>query len=222
MVESRNAFWQAFVFTIFIFVIGIAIGFFVENSRNNDVELAVLNSEINLIDEQLRNEVFDNFDLDCEVAVNNLFNFADRIYEEAFKLERYDDSSTFTDSLEVLHKRYDLLRVLLWSESIKINKRCGDKINTLVYLYPYKSNDLDVRGKEIFYSRLVYDVKSNNPDKILLIPLASDLGLSSVEIILDSYNVSSLPAIIVNEKIVLVDVSSVEELENMVFDSNNK
>jgi len=114
MVNSKQAFWQALVFTILIFVLGIFLGFFLENSRSDTLQLRLLNSEVNLLDEQLRNRVTDDLNVECELAVESTFNFADKIYSEAVNLEKYDSASTLGDDLKSIHRRYDLLRTLLW------------------------------------------------------------------------------------------------------------
>jgi len=71
MVNSKYAFWQALVFTILIFVLGIFSGFFLENSRADSIEVNLMNSEINLLDEQLRTRITDDLDIECDLAVES-------------------------------------------------------------------------------------------------------------------------------------------------------
>ena len=135
MVNSKHAFWQALVFTIIIFGIGVLMGFFLENSRSNAIENLIIESEIGILDEQITSQGLGKFEISCEETKKSVFIFADKIYQEALQLEKFDSSAKFTESLISLHKRYDLLRVLLWIEGIELKEKCGEKIHTLVYIF---------------------------------------------------------------------------------------
>lgn len=215
--SSKHAFWQALVFTVFIFLIGLLLGVFLENSRADKVEIDSINSELNLLDEQLRQEVIGQFSLSCEDRKNSAFRFADKIYGEALRLERYDSSSKFKDSLEVLHKRYDLLRVLLLNEGIRFKEECGDDFHTVVYLFDYGAEDIDIESRQDFFGRLLIDLKGDHQDDILLIPIAGNLDLESVDLIKERYGVEELPVIIIDEEKVVRDILTFEELEGIVF-----
>lgn len=221
MVEfgGKHAFWQALVFTIIVFTIGIFIGYWIENSRGDDMELTLMNSEVNLLDEQVRIKSMQDFSVSCEVSKDSMFNFADRIYQEALLMEQYDYSSKFTKTLKVLHRRYDLLRMMLWSESISLKKKCSD-FHTIVYLYEYDSLSIETKAQQITFSHLTGDLKNKYPDKVLLIPMAANTNLDSIDIARRNYNVTSLPVIIVDEKVVFDKVLTLEELEKVVFESN--
>ena len=174
MVGPKNAFWQALVFSIMIFIIGFILGLFLEIGRTEQININLINSEINLLDEQLRNKLLEDIEIDCKLAKKSAFEFADRIYEEAQKLEEYDAASTFTDTLKVLHRRYDLLRLILWTESIKIKEKCGSDFHTIIYFFEYDIQNIEKRAKQTSLSRLLIDIKEENPDEILLIPIASN------------------------------------------------
>ncbi len=87
MVSSKRAFWQAFVFTLVIFGLGLTIGFFFEVSRAHSAEDVVSGAEISLLDEQLRNRATTELNLSCDAAVDSIFQFADSIYNDASTLE---------------------------------------------------------------------------------------------------------------------------------------
>src|SRR3989338_8184405 len=110
MVNTKHAFWQALIFTIIIFSIGLIMGYFLENSRADKIELSLLNSEISILDQQIRNRGITQFDIGCEEAKESTFSFANKIYDEAVQLEKYDSQAKFVQTTKILHKRYDLLR----------------------------------------------------------------------------------------------------------------
>ncbi len=218
MVSSKHAFWQALVFTIIVFAIGILLGFFLEGSRTDDIELRLLNSEINLLDEQIRVRGVGRFDVDCELARESTFLFADDIYGEVRQLELYDSKAKLDDSLRILHRRYDLLRMMLWMESMDLKEKCSNDFHTIVYFFNYATKEIDVQAKQASLSRLLLDLKEKHGNEILLIPIAGNLELHSVELVLERYGVSELPVIIVDEEKLIRDVVTLSELENTVFE----
>jgi len=221
MVNSKSAFWKAFLFTLMIFLIGFFAGLFIENSRASTIQTDLLNSEVNLLDEQVRSNAIQEFSLDCNASQQSIFNFADRIYQEALKLEQYDSSNKLVATLAVYHKRYDLLRVLLWTDSIKMRQQCGNQYHTVVYLYDYNTQEINKKAQQMALDSLLLDFKYKYPSKTLLIPIAVNLNVESVNVVLTKYNITGAPAVIIDEKIVVKNIPTFKELENIVFQSNN-
>lgn len=213
---NKNAFWQALIFTVIVFGFGIIMGFFIEDHRANIVNSNLLDSEISLIDEQLAVKSIADFNLSCDSSVNKIFYFADDVYRNALKLEEYDGASTFTQQLTALHKRYDLLRLTLWLESVKIRKNCKSDFHTVVYLYDYKTEDFDKQAKQVYYSRILGEIKDKNKENILLIPIAVNMNLSSVDLAVSQYDISSFPAIIIDEEEIVKDFVSFEKLNELI------
>ncbi len=222
MVNSKHAFWLALVFTIIVFIIGIALGFFLEQGRSSQLSSDVMKSEISLLDEQLRNKEVTMGSISCSVAVNDTFNFADRIYAEASALEQYDSASKFTSDLKEVHKRYDLLRLMLWDEAVQIRQNCNQSFHIVTYFFNYDSTDTNIKAEQYTLSNLLLDTKGKNPGKILLIPIAANLGLESVNLTLDRYNVTSEPAIVIDESKIIYGVPTSNELQNSIFNSNKE
>lgn len=218
---SKHAFWQAFVFTIFIFGIGLFLGFFFEHARVNAAQVTLLNSELNVLDEQVRERAVGTFDVECSAAVNSTFGFADMVYQEAIKLEEYDSSNKFPDILAALHRRYDLLRTMLWVDSVGLRERCGGNFHTVVYLYQYNTDDIEITSKQAYYSRVLYDLKLAHPNDMILIPIASDSDLASLNVLLDKYHLTQTPAIIIDEHTIVDDLATFDQLETIIFKGNN-
>ncbi len=219
MVSAKHAFWQALVFTIVIFLIGFLMGFVLENTRSNEVELALKISEINLLDEQVRVKGINQFNISCSSTKSNTLKFADKIYKEASQLELFDSSAKFTNDLKVLHKKYDLLRMILWMEGIDLKKNCGENIHTVIYIFDYASPDINKKALQASISKVLVDLKNKHGDKILLIPIAGNLNLESVNLVMEKYGLENAPAIIIDENIVIRGETSLEELEKNIFES---
>lgn len=212
--NNKSAFWKALVFTIIIFVIGFLLGAYLETQRASNLASILENSEIDLLDEQVRTKVITDFHVRCDVSKENLFEFADRIYVEADKLERDDQATKFIDDLKSIHKRYDLLRMLLWTQATELKESCGN-LHTVVYVYEYNTEDIDKHALQISYSRVLLDLKNAHPNDVLLIPIAGNMNLTSISTVLEDKNVSSLPVIIVDDK-VFSGLVSVEEIGNIL------
>ncbi len=221
MVNSKNAFWQALIITIFVFIAGLVLGLYVELSNVNKSDLLIRNAEIELMDQQIKiSGLINGFNVDCNQAKNNLFIFADEIYKDVMKFEETGGQSKFTvNQMRTLHKKYDLLRVNLWIEALEMKERCNESFHTVVYLFDYDSPDVDVRSKQRVLSLILMDLKYAHPEDVLLLPIASNLNLGSIEIIKQNHNVLNIPSIIIDESVVIGSVVTLEELEQVIFDS---
>ena len=212
MVDTKHVFWQALLSAILIFGIGLLLGMWLEEKRTDGIEKLLLQSEINVLDSQLIGKINENFDVGCSLAKEELFKFADKIYNEAELLEKYDSSSQLTTTLQIMHRRYDLLRVMLWSESIKVKENCKENFHTIIYIYKYTEPTIEVRSEQTAFSRFLQDVKNEQGNKLLLIPIAGDLNLSSIELIKSNFGIKGYPAIIVDEK---TKITSLEKLKDI-------
>lgn len=218
--DGKSVFWQALVATVVIFAAGLVLGYYLESSRTTSVELNLLGSEINLLDEQMRAKVIEYPNISCGLARESTFAFADKIYSEALKLEQYEASSKFTkDIMLLLHRRYDLLRVMLWDESINLKERCGN-FHTLVYFFDYSTDNVGLKGEQTFLSNMLIDVKNAHPGEILLIPIASNLDLASVDLSMENYGVRNSPSILIDESKIVDNIVTLEELEGFIFSNN--
>lgn len=222
MVNSKNAFWQALVVALAVFLAGFFLGSFLEDYRVDKTQDILFNAETHVLDEQLRQNAGADFEVDCAILKRGIFDFADRIYDDASKLEEYDQSSKLRSSFLLTHKRYDLLRTYLWAESKDFSERCPQKFHRVVYLYSYSTQDLDVKAEESFFSRLLLDLKYKYPEEVLLIPIAVDMNLSSVDMLVSSYNLTRFPVVFVDEDVKIDKIITFEELEKIVLDSNTE
>ncbi|MBS3071533.1 hypothetical protein J4408_00925 [Candidatus Pacearchaeota archaeon] len=213
MVSNKHVFWQALLSAILIFGVGIFLGIAFEEARNHSVENSLLVSEINVLDNQVAGQLGTDLSLSCDTIKNNIIKIADKIYDEARVLEEYDYASQLTTALETMHKRYDLLRVMLWTQSINYEKKCGDGFHIVVYLYQYKDPEPQIRSEQIVFSRILEGLKDKYGNDFVLIPIAGDLKLESVELIKEKYNLKSYPAVIIDGKIIdsTAELSKIEE-----------
>jgi hypothetical protein len=219
MVNSKNAFWQALIVTIFVFVAGLVLGFYIELSNVSKSDFLIRSSEVDFLDQQIKtSQLSSQLNLSCESAKQNLFDFADEIYLDALEFEKEGAQSKLTEEQrDVLHKRYDLLRVNLWLESLKLRDRCNESFHTVLYFFDYGSSDVDVKSEQTVLSLVLLDLKNKYPDEILLLPIAANLNLGSIDIVKENYNIVDSPSLIIDESLVLNYLVTLEELEQKMF-----
>ena len=216
--SQKNVFWQALLITILIFSIGVISGVILENWRANRINYLYSISELELLDIKLQNDIYSSYNFDCKEAIKENIKFADKIYEEAKLLGRYEKASRLTDTIIFQHKKYDLLRIMLLLNSIKIKNKCNASYYNLVYFYQFNNPSLDTEAKEDVFSNLLAEIKNKKGDKVLLIPIAADNNITSVNILMNEYNISKneLPVILINEKIKLNNLVNIEDIEKYI------
>jgi len=209
---SYDAFWKAFIFSTIIFIFGLNMGSFIENSTLDKLEKNVINSEVELYDSNIRSNVLEYYNISCEKSIENTFEIADKIYEEVKMLEELDKSSTIVEGFDEVHKRYDLLRTQLWLDATNLKKNCENNFNLHVYVYEYNSKKPQVISIQNLYEELTSEIKSNYESEVLLIPIANNMELNSLELLLENYNSVNQTSIIINNKYIIKGASNYEEI----------
>ena len=204
---KKHVFWQAFILTALFFLVGLVLGVYLEQNRQDSFSTSFYQSEVSLYDSLALSKLTEDSNASCGEIKEAVIGFADRIYEEARDLERFDEKNKLTESLKSVHRKYDLLRTLLWMNAIEVKEKCNTStINSVVYLYTYDSEDIGLRSEQVVWSRYLTDLKEEQGSKIILIPIAVDAELSSLDYLTDKYGVLEYPAVIINEKNILYSV----------------
>jgi hypothetical protein len=154
--------------------------------------------------------LYDNYS--CEVLIDSNLAFADRIYEEAIKLDEYGEANRLSDDLDLVHRKYDLLRTFLWINANRVREQCPKEFSIVVYLYEQQEEDLAQSATQNVWSKVLFDLKQKRGRDIVLIPLAADANLTSLDSMVARYNILRYPVVIINDK-VIYELKSVEELE---------
>jgi len=211
--SQKHVFWQALILALIIFGSGIFVGFILEGIRVAEVSKLYTDSEIYLLDIKIQSELYKTGDVGCEIAIQENINFANKVFEQARILDKYEKSSRITESIKVQHKKYDLLRTLFWINSIEIKKRCNAEYHNIVYFYNYNDPGVQEKALQDVYSNLLEEVKNKHGDSVMLIPIAVDNGLSSVDILVKKYNIKKFPSIMIDENIVFTEFKGMEDIE---------
>lgn len=211
--NRKRVFWEALLLTVVVFFFGVLIGVAFESAKVSEINNYYVMSEISLMEVFVLNSMIDSNFTECSVLEDSNLKFADRVYNEAVLLEKYESSGKITENIRLAHKKYDILRTFLWINSMKTLDKCGNKYTNVVYLYEYFPEDLTQKAKQNVWSKILYDLKVSKGSQILLIPIAVDNNLVSLSSLVGRFNVTDYPVVIVNEKHLIYDLSSVKDFD---------
>jgi hypothetical protein len=213
--HQHHLFLEALGLALLIFLVGIFLGSSMESLRTNKITDMYIRSETTLLDLQIQATLLKTKNIDCAVAVEKNIQFGDSIYEEAKILENYEESNKLTNGLLEQHRKYSVLRTLFWMNSIDIKKSCKNDFHTVVYLYDYNPKDLAVASEQRFFSNFLTRLKEEKGNDIMLIPIAKNMEINSLDIFIAKYNVTS-PTIIVDEDLVITRPEDFSKIEDAV------
>ncbi|NMB66753.1 hypothetical protein GYA25_01695 [Candidatus Woesearchaeota archaeon] len=211
--NQKIIFLYALILTVIVFNLGIFMGYMLETSRINKINTIYLNDELSLLDQIIQKSSIDRINASCEGLIKENIKFADRIYEEGLTIERYENANRINNEIIFQHKRIDLLRTFFFMNSLEIKDKCNSNYNIIVYFYQYNNPDIQKSSKQRFFSDVLMNLKQKYGSNIMLIPLSGDNDIPSINLIMDNYNITYLPSILINEKTVLTDIKSIDEIE---------
>tara|TARA_Y100000310_G_scaffold259244_1_gene267880 strand:+ start:2051 stop:2707 length:657 start_codon:yes stop_codon:yes gene_type:complete len=215
MLKSRkHVFWEAFFLTVVVFIFGLFLGVAYESNRIDEVNEYYAASEISLMDIFALNNMIELEGYDCGSLIETNAEFADRIFEEAALMENFVDAGRFSEVRgNLIHQRYDLLRTFLWINVEKARDKCGEDFSSMVYLYEYDTPDLANRATQKVWARILVDLKERKGGDIILIPIAVNTGLDSLQSLITKFSIENFPVVIVNNERVITELRSAEDLE---------
>ena len=227
IIETKfGVFVESLILTVLILIIGFSLGLGIEAYRTNKIIDSYKDYEIEALDLKLQNYYYQIMDRSsCDEAIKQNFAFADDLYLRGLELEKYEEANQLTDDIFREKKRYVLLKTELWLNSILLKEKCENPFDTVVYLYSGDpANNVKVAQQKVL-SNVLKTVKEDKGNKIILLPIAGDLelykdgpNLRAVELQMRIYNVTNLPSVIINEKIVLEGFQTVEKIESYLKD----
>ncbi len=218
MTEQKHIFWQALIVALIMFNFGIFMGYMLEKSRIEKIDVLYAESELQLFDARVQTDIAFLKDIDCNILIKENLKFADRIYEEAKILQKYEDASRISDALILRHKKYDLLRTQAWLNSINLKEKCNASHKIVVYLYEYSRElGIELKAKQNIFSRKLADIKEKFGDAVLLLPIAGNINISSINILRSRYNLTELPTILIEEKVKISTLDELKEIENYLI-----
>ena len=84
----------------------------------------------------------------------------------------------------------------------------------VVYLYNSEPEDLIEKATNGVWSKILFDVKNSKGGEVVLIPVAVDSDLVSLNSKLSNFNITDFPVVVIDDEIVLTELNSAEDLES--------
>jgi hypothetical protein len=219
-ISGRRTFLIAGVLTALVFFAGIAVGVWLDTSRLEDVRTVLEDINDRWNDARMQSLYYQTFEKSgnfCEAALKSNLEFNKNIYEEGLKIDRYEKVNKFTPSLVLEKRKYALLQLQFWMNSVQLRNSCDFNYTTIVYLYSTnESYGIDQK----LQSAVLLDSKEKCGDDLMLIPLPADLGdgftVQTIELLKSSHNVTTYPAILINETVVLQGLHAEQDLRPFI------
>lgn len=211
--NQKYIFLYTLILTFFVFNLGVFMGYMLESSRINKINKLYIESEMEILDQRIQNDAWEIVDFDCDALIEENIKFGDKIFKDALLIQRYEEANRISKEIIFQHKRYDLLRTLFWINSIRIKERCNSSYHIVVYLYKYDNPSIEQISEQRFFSKLLSELKEKYGNEIMLIPIAGDNDITTIDLLMREYGVTELPTILIDEKVRITDVESMEDLE---------
>jgi hypothetical protein len=212
MMSQKRVFLYALIVTLIVFNLGIFMGYMLEASRINNINEMYADAEMELFDQMTQKNALNILNLSCENLIKENINFGDRIFQEALQIHKYEEANKINDEIVFQHKRFDLLRALFWINSMEIKQKCNSDYHDIVYFYKYNNPSIEQESKQKFFSNLLVELKQQMGNKVMLIPIAADNNISSIDILTEKYNITELPVILIDEKTKMTEINSIEDI----------
>jgi len=211
----KKVFLKTTALTIVVFIIGFIVGMWFDSLRLEDVkgrltEIDNLWNDARLLSDYIKK--FSNISNYCNFLLEENLKSGDRIYAEGLRIEEYEKANRFAPSLTLEKKRYALLDLQFWINSIELKELCKANYSTVTYFYSYYNKTLEQR----FQDRTLFDLKQKCGPKIIYITFPADMDISTIDAIKSIYNIKKIPAILINESLVLSVPVSMNDLEKYI------
>ena len=201
---------MAIAFAIVVAI--LIIGYFYDSNKISYLSANLQNYEQNVNELELATLLTTtNSTFSCSTLTSNLYSIANEMQSLGKELT----SSSLANSevsYNQLNDQYTYVRVEYWLLANKINSMCGDKLVTIMFVYPGSggTNSI-VEGDELSFL-------SYRNDSLVVSAIDGNLNLSIVSILLKSYNISnsSLPALIINSKYVEKGYLNTSQIKNLI------
>jgi len=212
--KMKRVFLKSAILTVAVFLIGLYVGIMLDSFRLEEVktrltEIDNLWNDVRLLQQFL--EETENVTPYCNSLLDENLKIGDRIYSEGVRVEEYERTNRFADFL-LEKRRYALLDVQFWINSIKLKEMCNANYSTVIYFYSQYNKTPEQR----FQDGVLWDLKQKCGPTIIYITFPADLEISTLEIIKDTYNIKKIPSILINESIVLESPVTMREIQNYV------
>lgn len=205
---------KAFIISIVIFISGLFVGLFVESylvsnviSRTSELENSIQEIELEMLYFQNLNETYSCPFLNEIVRKTN--NNLDTLAQQ---LTMYSEKNVIFTPKEIrdLKAKYSFLLIKDWLLQEKIKLTCGTDVVTILYFYDREGcDDCVIQGN------ILSVLKESFKEKLMVFSLDRRVELSMINILMERYNVTKMPSIVIDEK-VYSGITSKDQIKTLI------
>lgn len=212
---STKKYLIAFILTLIIFAGGISIGIFFENLRLSRSEQLILKEKVNLRSLQLQQNYIDTGIADCTTLHKILDENINELGKKMGEVINYQQKSFFNEEeFKLQLQDYFLTEIQFMLTSQEIDKKCPKDSVKIIYFYG--EDAVDTQGDILAYIKKLFG------SKVLIFNFNSEFKQEPmINILLTSYNITQVPAIVV-EDTVYQGHRSLEEVMGLICEEFGK
>jgi|GEM_PF-4327212 len=201
-----------------IFLSGIFIGLFINEVRQSDFAKRIEEMEIEMSNLQFISLVSQfNQNFTCHYLTNYLKELIPKLNKLRFEIISLEkEEKIYTEEYKQLDKQFTLTRLRYWFLLENIRKNCDANFTIVLFFYTTKDCFLcEQQGiiTSIFEERF--------PHFFLVVPLRADSEISSVNILLQTFNITKFPALVFNGEKVYQEFVSKEKMQEILCELYN-
>jgi len=219
VVLRKHYFLITFIITMILFISGIFVGIRLDIAKSDDIHDRYRQTELDWYDIQLQTEYYQVYPVEneCDVSIQNNLAFADKVYLRGQEIERYEAQQKVFLELQQDKVEYGLLKFQFWLNAVRIRDVCDANYVTVMYFY----KDVPTGVEEIqqnAMSSILFDLKQELGSDMVLVPLAIDLNVDSIDLLTSELGITTVPSISINEELVLNGVISERQVKTHIKD----
>ncbi len=195
----KSVFVKTFIMTLGVFVIGFFLGSSLERSLTADLSAKIGAIENSIQDIELEAlYLLTSSNSSCVFLDDVVRRTNNNLDEISTQLSSYDEKNIVFTNVDLVNikSRYTSLLIKDWLLQNSIREKCGT--NSISVLYFYKREGCP---ECIVQGNILTVLKGHFREKVMIFPLDHDLGVSSVGLLENNYNITKFPSVVVNEKV---------------------
>lgn len=191
---------KAFIISLAIFSLGILAGLSIERFRVSDFITKMSSMENYMQEIELEMLYFQekNENHTCDFLNEIIRTTNNNLDLLAAELTKHSEKETIFSKSEIesLKKKYTFFLLKGWLLQERVKKDCGTKVVTVLYFYDREECDDCLIQGEIL-SVLKYSFK----EKLMVYPLDAKVDTAMIRILINKYNITSFPSLVISEKV---------------------
>ena len=197
---SKDKYIAAAVITLCIFLLGLFLGFVIEEKRVNYIQEQGKEQKLTFESLQLQYMFVDQLSQEnnCE-AISKTFDISVKDLEGArIRLEKFDENAKISkDEFDMLKKDYTIAQLRYWLLAKKAKALCNLDLTTIIYFYSTDKVCPDCEDQAFILTYL----KQLFGQKLLIFSLDANFEKESmIDLLKSTYSINKYPSLVFDEK----------------------